>query len=211
MELTKIGLRVKPQLSPSVNQKAENSNIDIGSQRLDIPDAVFIFYYTVDGTERVLNLRRLFEVDVIELTELTMSNLRVQIEQISSIRLTLERSYEQIMEDYGRFKIDYDIWMAKIMEGGRAQYWIEQVALGKLHDLAKSGLKPPTQDDILNTALRQIGTEGDYKERQEKMIRFQRQKSLYEKVDAILNSREFALKTIIDSRNSRREPNATIS
>ena len=188
-----------------INDKGEAAIVSIAEQRNNIPDEIFLMPYKIDGVDRALNLRKLFEIDVTELSELTLDNLRIQLEQISSIRLTLARAYEQMMEDYNRFEISYDIWYANEMESSRERYWREQSVIQKTYDLAKSGMKPPTQDDLKNTMLRGVGSKVDYLDYQNKMVAYERAKSLFEKIDGILNSREYDLKTIIDMRGTRNE------
>jgi hypothetical protein len=191
--------------SAAINEKAEDANSSVEYQLQRVPNSIFIYNYTIDSVDRQLDLRKLFEIDVTELSELTLSNLRVQLEKISSIRLTLARAYEQLMEDYGKYKVQYDIWYASEMENARNRYWAEQAKIQKDYDLAKSGMKPPTQDDLFHTMLRMVGCKVEYESHQERIIFYQRGKSLYEKVDEILHSREFTLKAIIEMRATKQE------
>lgn len=203
MNTSKIWIKLKTQENSVVNSKAEFANLNMDSERNEIPDAVFVFHYKIDGTERILNLRRLFEIDVSELTELTLSNLRTQLEQISSIRMTLARAHEQLMEDFDIFKINYEIWWGSAQESGRKLHWDEQTRIQKQYDLAKSGMKAPTLDDVRYAYINSVGGKVDYEEKEIKKLFFERRLALYNKVDSILNSREFALNKIIDSRMSK--------
>jgi hypothetical protein len=206
MELTKLRpLLPQKKDAKVINAISSEASSDINGQRNFIPNEIFEFTYAIDGIDRKLNLRKMFEIDVTELSELTLDNLCIQLEQISSIRLTLGRAYEQTMEDYGKFMINYDIWYAGALEDSRARYWNKQSGLQKQYDLAKSGLKPPTQDDLKNELLLGMESKVRYEEYQGIIIRYQRLKSLLSKVDEILIGREFALKTILDKRSSRVE------
>jgi len=196
MDFKKIGIRRSSE--EIVNFKSQQFSTEI-----NIPEEIFIFKYKLDNVERILNLRKLFEIDVHELDDITLANLRTQANHISAVRLTLGRAYEQMMEMYSEFLVNYDIWWSDKQEFARQHYWKEQVELQKKYDLAKSGMKAPTQDDVKFTALRIMGVSVEYELKEKEKISFQRKKSLYEKVDEILKSREFTLNRIIESRNSR--------
>lgn len=187
----------------TIGEELTRASLKIKEKSCMIPDIVYDIEYKIDGKSYSFNLKKIFDVNVNELTELTLSNLRVALEQISSIRMTLERAYEQVMEDYGKWGIEYDIWWADMKDKAREEYWKNQKNLTVKYELAKSSIKPPTEDDLISTVLNSIGWALDYKVKKEQQIKFQRTKSLYEKLDDILNNRAFSLKTIIDSRVSK--------
>ena len=104
-----IGLRTAKKVNPiQANIKAESIEKSVRSQRQFIPDEVFVIEYNLYGHNRHIDLRRLLEIDVHELNELTLNNLRVQIEQIASIRTTIAKAKEQLKESFNIFKINYN-------------------------------------------------------------------------------------------------------
>lgn len=201
MRITQIGFIPENKLnSRHINKTVAEINAKVEEQLMGVPDTVFEFNYVIDGIEHRFNLKPLLEIDVHELSELTLNNLRVQIEKIGSIRFTLERAYEQMMEDYGLWLVNYDVWWSNQLGRARDRYWTEQTEIQKRHELAKSGMKAPTQDDLLYTALSILGICAEYQMKKQKHVEFQRKKSLFEKIDEILQSRSYELKTIIESR-----------
>jgi hypothetical protein len=204
MDLNKVNISFAKTINQrQVNQDIEEKFKELTEDLTKVPDEIFEFTYKIDNVERKFNLRPLLEIDVKELNELTLTNLRVQIERIASIRFTLERAYEQLAEQYSYWKLNYDIWWSTQLSKARDAYWTEQESLMKSHDLAKSAMKSPTQDDLLYTALKNIGISAEYQIKKELEIEFVARIELFKKVDSILGSRGFELKTIIDSRVSR--------
>lgn len=200
MELIKIGLRSDSKKPEFSNFKGSTSSRGINLQRVDIPDEIYEIEYEIYDVKRTFSVRSLLEIDVTELSEMTIANLRVQLEQVASIRMTLGKAYEQLMEKYGFYKIKYDIWLAEKQAEARDRYWVEQQKIMTKFSLAKSGMKAPTQDDIQNTILSVMGWATEYEIHQENIIRFQRAKSNFEKIDSILMGRGFDIKTILETR-----------
>jgi hypothetical protein len=201
--MVSIGLKPSKQVAHELNERSSNIIANVNKQFNKIPDEMYDLRLVVHDREYIINLKPLLEIDVTQLSELTIANIRVQIERVASVRLTLEKAYEQMMEEYALWQINYEVWWAGTKGKGREWYWNEIKTFAELHNLAKSSLKPPTEDDILSTILTRVGSEVEYRLRMEQKIDFQRTKSFFEKVDEILNKREFSLKTILDSRVSK--------
>ena len=201
MKLTQIHFNTEKKInSNQVNSSFEEIDKKIEEELTAIPDKIFEVKYVIDGTEHRFNLKSLLDIDVHELSELTLSNLRVQIEKIASIRFTLERAYEQFMEDFAVWEVNYEIWWSNTIITARKKYWEDQLKLFTDAGLAKSGMKTPTQDDLKFTALLVEGIRAEYELKKEKQARLEQKRNFFVKTDEILKNRGFELKTIIESR-----------
>lgn len=196
MNLHKIGIKTESKPSEQQDEVVQN----LVEEVKQIPDDIFKFVFHIDGKSFKINLRDLLEIEVNELDELTIANLRVQLEQIASLRTTIGKAYEQALEDFGKFNINYDIWFAKHLNRGREQYWTEQNNLRVKFGFAASGMKSPTQEDVRLILLTLEDIQKEYKEKELDKLSIQKRINSYKKIDEILGSRGYELKTILDTR-----------
>jgi hypothetical protein len=205
MELTKLGFNSSQSPKKAqLNYKAELSNKDLDEISSEIPDIVYKIRYKLYEQEYVVDLKPLFQlVDVTKLSDIATANLRVQLDRLGSINLTLQVAYEQLMEEYEIYKINYEIWFSTFKEKGREIHWESQLKYKTTYDLAKSSMSPPTQVDILHAGLQNVGLSVDYEDKQKKLVGYERNLSLLKSIMQIVHNRQFALKTIIDSRTPK--------
>lgn len=201
METNRMGLRTLKRVNPDqANRKAGEVSQGLESSRVSVPDEIYEYSYSIFGREYSLSIKKLLELDVSELSELTLNNLRVTLEQMSSVRITLLRAREELKEIYSAWKINYQIWWSAAKEMARDIHWQNQTNLAVKFGLAKSGMKSPVEDDILAAILSNEELQVSYKALKEEEAKFEKQISTLYITDIILGGRGEDLREIIKSR-----------
>lgn len=149
----------------------------------------------VRGFKYNLNLGDVIKYNLQSLDDFEKGQLVLQLEKISSIRMSIASTIKYLKSRLTTLNIDYRIWKANCSDLAKSEYYEDQLNR-KGQGVPAGWLKAPTKDDIIDFILAAPLRQQKYKEYENEIALLNSRIDFLSEVEDILKARAMAIQSI---------------